>query len=157
MAVALPFIMIGMSVLGAMSSANAAKKQAANESAAAEYNAGIADRNAGIARDQAAQDAEAQRRTNTQKLGSIRAGYGASGVTMEGSPLDVLQMSAYNAELDVQNIKYKGELRALGYEDTAGLDRMRASAAIEEGDDKAQGILIGGLAKAGGQAYGMMG
>jgi hypothetical protein len=138
MAAALPFIAIGFQVFSALSSARAARKEA-------EYNAAINERNAGIARDQAAADAEAQGRHARMVIGRARAGYGASGVTQEGSPIDVLAMSAANAELDRQNILYRGELRAMGYQDTAALDRSRASAATQRGlEGAASSILTGG-------------
>lgn len=155
MAAALPFIMVGMSVLGTMQGMQAAKKQGDAEAAAAKFNADASRRNAGIARQQASQDAEAKRRDNVQKLGSIRAGYGAAGVTLEGSPLDVLEASARNAELDVQTIKYKGELRAIGYEDTATLEDFSGATAKEAASDKASSILMSGAVKTGSSAYSM--
>lgn len=155
MAVALPFIMIGMSVLGSVMGAQQAQKQGDAAAAAAKFNADAARRNAGIARQQASDDAAAQRRDSTQKLGAMRAAYGASGVTLDGSPTDVLEASARNAELDNQMIKYKGELRAMGYEDSATLDDFSGATAQEAGNDKASGILLSGAVKAGGSAYNM--
>ncbi len=134
----LPYIVAGFQVVSALSQASAASSQA-------NYNAQIADRNAGLAREQAARDAEAQQRHATQVLGAARAGFGASGVTSEGSPLDVLMNSASNAELDRQNILYKGELRAIGYSDTAALERSRAKAAEKEGLVGAASAIITGV------------
>lgn len=140
MAAALPFISIAFTAISAISQGQAAKNEA-------NYNAQIAERNAGVARDQAAADADAQRRHATQVLGSARAAYGASGVTAEGSPLDVLTMSASNAELDRQNILYRGELKAMGYQDTARLDRSRAGAAAKNGYFGAASAVLTGGAK----------
>jgi hypothetical protein len=142
-AAAIPWIMGAMaavSAVQAIQAGRAAKKQS-------EFNAAVADRNAGLARDQAAADADAQRRHSQRVLGGIRAGYGASGITMEGSPLDVLEFSAANAELDRQNILYKGELRAMGYDDTAMLDRMRGDAAQSAGYEKAGSAILMGAGK----------
>lgn len=153
MAAALPFIMIGMSLIGSMQGAQQARSQGEAGAAAAAFNSAAATRNAGIARQQAADDAAAQRRTAVQTMGAMRAGYGASGVTLEGSPLEVLESSARNAELDNQMIRYKGELRAMGYEDTATLEDFSGGVALQAGEDKATGILIGGVGKAAGGAY----
>lgn len=130
MAAALPIIAMSFMAVSAIQQGNAARKQG-------EYNAAVATRNAGVARDQANADASAQQRLAYQKMGAARAGYAASGITNEGSPLDVLSMSAANAELDKQNILYKGELRAMGYEDTGALDLARGKAAQKQGYVKA--------------------
>lgn len=141
---ALPFIQAAAAVfsaVGALSSGNAA-------SSAAEYNARLAERNAQISRDQAAADAEQQQRHARLVIGTARAGYGASGITLEGSPLDVLAMSASNAELDRQSILYRGELRGMGYDSEAALDRQRASTANTQGFFGAASALLTGGAKA---------
>ena len=82
--------------------------------AAARYNAGIARRNAQVSLDQAAADADAQDRESRKTIGSMRADFGASGVTGTGSVRDVIEASATVAELDRQNILYKGNLEAMG-------------------------------------------
>lgn len=141
-----PFLMTaatGMQALGAVQEGRAGRK-------AAERNAQIAERNATITRQQANADALAQQKEARKKLGAIRAGYGASGLTMEGSPLDILEESASNAELDRRTILYKGELRALGYEDEAALERMRGKQSETSGYLRAgTALLKGGAAVAG--------
>jgi hypothetical protein len=77
------------------------------------------------------------------------AGYGASGVTMEGSPMDVLEASAATAELDRQNILYGGGLRTQGYQSTAGLELMRGQNAETGSYLSAGSSLLSGAAKAG--------
>lgn len=130
-----------MQVAGALQSASAAADSA-------RYNASIADRNAGIARDQAAADEGAFRRDIARRQSAARAAYGASGVTMEGSPLDVLESSATNAEYDALNIRYKGELKALGYSGDAEVNRARAGMAETQGAVNAGAALFGGFGKA---------
>jgi parvulin-like peptidyl-prolyl isomerase len=117
---------LAMNAVGAISQGMAASK-------AADYNAAINARNAQIAQQQAQADAEAQQRQAYQRMGAIRAAYGASGVTPEGSPLDILANSASQAELDRQNILYKGKLRAIGYTDQSNLDAMQSDAAMTSG------------------------
>jgi Flp pilus assembly protein TadG len=115
-----------MNAVGAISQGMAASK-------AADYNAQVAARNAQIYKQQAEADAEKQQREAYQRLGAMRYLYGASGVTSEGSPLDVLAMSASLAELDRQNILYQGKLKSLGYTEQSNLDTMRSSAALTSG------------------------
>lgn len=91
---------------------------------AMDRNAQVLERNAVIARQQARAEADTQQREARQRLGAMRAGYGASGVAVEGSPLDALADSAQLAELDRQNLIYNGELKAMGYQDSASGERF---------------------------------
>ena len=142
-AAAIPWIMGAMAAVSAVQAVQAGR-QAKKTS---EYNAAIGERNAGLARSQAAADADAQQRHARQVIGAARAGYGASGITLEGSPLDVLESSAANAELDRQNILYKGELRAMGYSEGAALDRVRGDSAQRAGYEKAGSAILMGAGK----------
>lgn len=136
---ALPVVLLAAS---AAISAVGSIRQAQATAAAANYNAQVADRNATVARQQAAADEVRQRSVNSRRLGSIRAAYGASGVTMEGTPLEVLEDSAAQAELDALTIRYKGELAAIGANDEATLQRSRAKNARAEGNISAAGTLL---------------
>lgn len=126
-------------------------QQAKAQSQAANYNQKVSQRSAKIALQQGAQDAEAQRRKNLITLGAMRGAYGASGVTAEGSPLDVLESSATNMELDRQTILTKARLRAMGYSDDATLSGMSGDSASSAGYVGAAGILLSGAGKAYGQ------
>lgn len=143
MAAALPFIQIGAAIIGAIGSVqqgNAAKS-------AANYNARVAENNATLARQQAAAQEEQHRRLARRQLGQMRAAYGASGVTMEGSPLDILAQSAKDAELDALNIRYGGELKAQGLESEAVLERYRGESAQRAGYMGAATGLLSGASK----------
>lgn len=151
MAAAIPFLQIAgtvMSVVGALSQGQASAD-------ASNYNRAINERNATVATQQAAADEARQRRENLLRAGNLRAGYGASGVTVDGSPLDVLEMAATNGELDAQSIRYKGNLRAMGYNDTATLDGMAADNAKTSSYYKASSELLAGGAKAYGSFNGL--
>lgn len=137
---ALTIASTAISAVGAISSAQA-------QSNAAKYNAQVAKNNAQIARDQAASESDRQRRLATKKLGEMRANYAASGVTMEGTPLDVMEESAAQAKLDELTIRYNGELQAMGFENTANLDRYRASQAMTSGYLSAGSALLTGGTK----------
>lgn len=132
------------SVVGRMRQASAAQS-------AANYNARVADRNAKMIEQQGAMDAEAQRRQNIIRLGAMRGAYGASGITVDGSPIDVLESSATNMEMDRQTILRRVKLRSLGYESDADLSRMESSYARSNGLWGAAGTLISGAAQGYGQ------
>ncbi len=115
-------ISAGLSAVSAISSANQQK-------AASKYNQQVAENQAIAARQQAGANAEMQRRSSEKKIGSMQASYAASGVSIEGSALDILEESARNAEMDRQNIIYGGELRAIGSEGTAMLEKSQGERA----------------------------
>ena len=145
MAAALPFLSIAgtaMSVIGTLSQSRA-------QSQAAGYNAQISERNAQIALDQGAAELKQTKHANALRLGSIRAGYGASGISSsEGSPLDVLESSVMQAALEEQNVMYNANLRAQGYEDNASLSRTQAKNTMKGGMFAAAGQALMGGAKA---------
>lgn len=152
---ALPLVMMaigtGLGVSGALASG---KMQAGMFGQEAE----VAARNAGIVREQAAQEEAAFRRVGTRTLRAMRAAYGASGVTMEGSASDVMEDSAAQIELDALNVRYRGEITAMGYEDSADMARRRGEAAIKESRYRAASALFGGLGNMlGGGGRGLFG
>lgn len=93
---------------------------------AAEYNAKVEERNASAARAQAGADASKEKRAGARRQAEIRAAYGANGMEMAGSALDVFRDQVIEDDLAVKTIIYKGEVRAIGHKDQAQLDRMRA-------------------------------
>ena len=129
---------VASGVVGAMG----AMAQGKATADAANYSAAVADRNAKIARNQAAVEQDDQRRENVRQLGAIRAAYGGSGLEMAGSPLDVLEDTSIEQELDVARIGYRGELKALGENDKAELARVEAANAKKTGQI---GALTAGL------------
>lgn len=142
-----PVLMVAgaaISAMGAIAQADAAKKSAS-------YNAQMRTNEAKSALDQATQDANQSRIRSQHAMGSISAGYGAAGVaTDEGSPLDVLAMSASNAKYDEQTIKYRANVRATGYYNEATLSRYGAKVAEGQGYMNAASSLLTGA----GRAYG---
>lgn len=93
------------------------------------YSAAMDMQNAKLEEEQAAVGEDRQRRMSYKALSSIKAGYGAAGVTLEGSPLDVLEESATNAELDALLIRQGGQARAARYRASALLARYEGKAA----------------------------
>lgn len=144
-----------ISAASAAMTAVSAISQAQQQKAASKYNEKVAENQAIASRQQAASNAEMQRRSAAKKVGSMQAAYAASGVSVEGSALDVLEESARNAELDRQNILYGGELRAMGSESTAALEKSRASNAMTSGYLSAAGSLFKGASIAYGKSGGV--
>lgn len=94
-----------------------------------EFNAKIAEQNAAQTRLASAQEERMSRIQARKEIGSMRAAYGASGVTMEGSPMEVLAESVAMAELDALNIRHAGEMRARGYQMEAASSRFSGASA----------------------------
>lgn len=127
---------IGGTVLGAVGTYQSMQASAAS----AEYNARIAERdivvtdqNRKATLEQARLDAEDKRRENKRVMASIRASYGASGVELAGSPLDVLTDTATEQETDARRIEYEGQIRGregalqmLGLSESSTLSRAEA-------------------------------
>lgn len=137
----------GLQIVGGAMGAIGALQQGAAAQQAGEYNARIAEQNALLSRQQAASEEQRQRLFAKKEIGSIRAAYGASGVT-GGSSLDVLAESAANAELDALNIRHGGEMRSQGYLAQARLDRMGGENARRSSRWMAASTLLGSAAQA---------
>lgn len=133
-----------LAIAGTAFQAVGAIRQASAESNAAKFNAQVAENNARIARQNAVENAARQRRENQRRLGAIRAGFGASGISLEGTPLDVLEDSAAEAELDALTIEHQGALEAAGFSSSAALSRTRARSAKQAGFVKAGTALLTG-------------
>jgi len=142
-------LVAGLQLAAGVVSGLGAVQQLNAQAAASEYNARVADRNARTVLQQTESEAESQRREGRRKLSAIRAQYGASGLTMEGSPLDVLEDSAMEVELDVQKTRYKGHMEALGYTEKAKLSRLQAESAKDARALSFTSQLLGGAERAG--------
>lgn len=136
-------LLAGGTALGAVS----AIQQGNAANSAAKYNAAIAERNAVTARQQAAAEEDKQRRLAYMRLGNARAAYGASGVNLEGSPLDVLEQSAAEEELDALTIRYQGDLTSRNYLEQAALDRAQGKNAKMAGYMGAGSAILLGAAQ----------
>ena len=84
--VAIPLMLIG-GTIGAIGAYNQGKS--AYQSSI--YNAQIDEQNAQQVRQQGFEEERRQRVISRKMIGDIRSGYGASGVTLEGSAADVLE------------------------------------------------------------------
>lgn len=122
--------------------------------AASQYNAQVAENNALQAIDQATEEERRHRILARKQLGAMRAGYGASGIEVDGSALDVLEDSAATAERDALTIRYGGQVRAQGFRNEARLERFRGSNARTQSYLTAASTVLFGAAKAGDASSG---
>lgn len=172
----LPFISAGASVAGGIVGAAGAQEQAAATAASGRFNAQMLDyraelydlqsnilkRNRAMALMQAGEAARDKGKVLAATMGSVRAAYGANGLSIEGSPLDVLEATAREGQLDISKELYKGDVAATALTDQAnmatveaGLSRNQANMArygadmaIEAGNIGALASLLSGAAGA---------
>ena len=119
-----------------------------------DYNARIANNNANIVETQAQEAARRSLVKSSMVIGAGRAGYGASGVTADGSALDVLGASAANAALDAITIRNQGDIRATAYRNQATLDTFAGNNARVAGQISAVGSLLGAGSSMAGSTLG---
>lgn len=104
----------------------------------AQFQSAVARSNAIAAQQQAAAEEVRFRRERARRMGATRAAFGAAGVSMEGTPLDILAEQALIAEEDALLIRFGGQQRARE-------QRLQAQLFEQEG----QGALVGGILKGG--------
>lgn len=181
---ALPFAAAGSSILGGFIGAAGAQQQASAQAAAGRFNASMLDyradlydvqaqiykRNRAMAILQAGEAAKDKEKVLMATMGSVRAAYGANGLSIEGSPLDVLESTAREGLLDIKKELYKGDVAAAALTDQAnmatteaGLSRNQAmmarygaDQAITAGNIGAMANIISGLGGA-ASAFGKFG
>ncbi len=134
-------------LVGTVLQASAAKQAANAEADAAEYNAKINEQRAQQERDAAEASSEDFRRKEGAKKASAIADLGASGVQIAGTPLLLLSDIEQEIELGAARIGNTGATRATSYENSATLDRFKASNSRKAGSLAAGASLIGGVSK----------
>lgn len=151
MPAAIPVIAEIAAIAGTAVSVYAAVQSGKQQSAAAKYNQQVAQQNAQAAKEQGAEAALEKQRETAQKIGSMQANYGASGIDAStGTPLDVLTDSVRQGTLDSLTVQYDYNLRAAGYTDTATLDGTESKNDTASGYLNAAGAALGGTANAAG-------
>lgn len=132
--------------VGALTQGNANAKAASYDAKIASYNSNVTT--------QEGQVAEQQVRLQTAGvIGQQRANVGASGFAGDGSAMDVLSESSYNAEMDALNTRFNYKTKAQGYQMQSGLDEQRAASSRTGGRLSAASILLAGSGKAYQQNY----
>lgn len=137
-----------MSVAGGLIQSYGMMREGEAQARASEFNANIAEQNATQAVLQAAQEERRIRTLGRKEIGSMQAGYGASGV-VGGSSIDVLAESLANLELDALNVRYGGESAARNYRNQATYERYRGKEARASAQIGAAATLLAAAASDG--------
>lgn len=141
----------GVATISAVQAGNAANEQAKYQAAVSRNNAVFAERQATDAIKRGKVE-EAQRRLQTSKLlGQQRSAFAANNVAIDaGSPLDVLEFTAEQGELDALIIRNNAEREAVGFRfqgtnfrSQAQLDLARGRSAKSAGIASGIGSLLG--------------
>lgn len=113
----------------------------------AEFESDVAKQNATISRQRAAAEAARVRRDTQRRIGATQNAFGASGVTLEGTPIEVLGDQAMVGEEDAQLILFGGEGEAYQHLADASAAKSRGDSAIIGGIGNATGSLLTGSAQ----------
>lgn len=121
------------------------KADAAQEST--NYNIALADVNKKMIADQT--DFAVFRHTDAVQrvLGSQRAGYAGSGVTMEGTPLNVAMDTATQGEIDRLAIVYGGDVKQAGLDSEKATTRFRGQMAESGAQLQMTKTILGGASQ----------
>ena len=131
---------------GALSSGNAM-------ASTANYNAQVEQVRAQDAQAQAQAQAAQLAVDNKRKMGETAAAYGASGVEMTGTPLEVMSDQAATGELARQLALYRGTVSANSANQQALLDQAQAQMYESRGVVQAGTTLLTGLGGTFGKTY----
>ncbi len=144
-------------MMAAATVASAAGTYAQGQAQADAYNANAtaAEQQARAQREKASHEAGLVREQGQSILSTQRARYGASGVAMSGSALDVALGTARKNELDALMTKYNGEVNARQSENQAAVYRSQADNAKTAGTIGAITTLLTGGAQIAGAGAGM--
>lgn len=150
--VAVAVIGTGVTVMGQMQAADAAKANADYQAQVAKNNQITATQNANYALQAGRVQEQAQRQKEAQTQGAIRAAEGANGLDVNsGSNAQIQVGAAEIGEQDALTVRNTAARRAYGYQTqasdfgaTAGLDQMTGSNAQLAGYATAGGSLLSG-------------
>jgi hypothetical protein len=136
-------ISLGATVLGGISSSNAARQQGAIAQQVANNNATIAEYQATDAQRRAGEEALAVRRKASQLSGTQRATMAARGLDLTGgTPAQLLGETDFFGEQDQKTAKYNGDVEAWGRRAQAGNMRAEGAAAASAGRTNAFNTLL---------------
>lgn len=112
----------------------AADAQAKSQQAWAEYNAQIEENNAKTAEATSRYEQRQKRKEDAMLRGSQRVAYAKSGLSLsEGTPLEVMENTAAEQELDILMLKRNADIQAAGHRSAAGGYRMQGDMARRQG------------------------
>lgn len=154
---------LGLQMKGQYEAGKAAEAQAKSEAAWREYNAQLAEREARETQVAAAYEESKLRKGGERLKARQKVLYAKAGVTPEGSPLEVMEQTAAELEMDALMIRRGGQLGYQRYTAAAGLERMMGKSALLRGRAARRasrwGMAATGLTGAAqlGYQYGQMG
>lgn len=115
-----------LTIAGGVISAAGSIAQANAQSAAADYNAAVSKRNEIAVTSQTLVAIEDEQKQHRKTLGAMRAAYGANGLEMTGTPLDVMSDTVAEQTYDIEKQKYVGKMKALGYSEQGALSALES-------------------------------
>ena len=130
-----------ISYISSRQQAKAARRQAEEQARAAEENAMQA-------RIAAQHEIYLHRRKTQYLLGKQESLYGRAGITMEGTPLAVMEDTIRQAELDAMAKTYQGEVASRRWLREADIYRQAGAATARSYQMQGWGSLIGGMSSA---------
>lgn len=137
--------MMALGIIGGVVGAIGSMVSAQGQAQAANDQAAIYARQAAAERAQAEFNAGQTRSKAIKIISQQRTGFLGSGLSLEGSPMDVLADSTRQSELDVAAIRYNGEIKAQNFEMQAQAYRNKAENARTAGVFGAISPLIKGF------------
>lgn len=115
------------------------------QAASADIYAQLAERDAELARRRALREEQGVRQRAERLRGTIRARAGRAGVTIEGSPVELLTQTAVDEEADAAAIRETGEAAAHRSLVEAAERRFRGDATEALAYSRAGSALLGGI------------
>lgn len=142
-------------VMAAAVAAYAQYQQGKSEEEAMEMEAEYREHEGTLIENQAVREADAHRKAVRRLIATQRAKMAASGVDIgSGSPLELFAQTAYDGEMDAQDIIYAGKIGKQTKGMAANMARFRGSQAKIAGKWAAAGTLASGTASAYGSYSG---
>lgn len=164
-----PILSLGATLLGGLSQRSAANRAAAAADRAAQFNAGLIERDIGllerqreiINRNFMIEGQRSRRMFERDVQGGVRAGFGYAGIDMsQGTPVDVLRENAREFEYERTVAQMSNEIANMQISDEQETARLNAELARMEGGAQASGLraqgtqsLIRSFGSAAQQAY----
>lgn len=142
-------ISLGATLLGGLSQRRAANRAAAAAQEAAEFNAGLIERDIGLLERQRAiinaqfaiESTRSRRQFEQDVQGTARAGFGYAGIDMsQGTPIEVLRQNAREFEYEQSVQTMNNEITNMQISDAQEEARLNAELARMEGGAQAAGL-----------------
>jgi hypothetical protein len=129
-------------------------QQGQSQKKAADYNASVAEQQAGMIEASGELEAYKIRKQGEQIKGTQRARFAASGVRTTGSAAEVLADTAAMIELDIMTARYNTQVGAMSARSQAAMSRYQGQQYANAGKMSAMTTLIGGAGQMASKYYG---